>query len=123
MTKKKKQVFPQNWKGKFILLAAARSGKTDVSARRERSTRSGQIHLADKQMKKQKSDALEQGLTILEFIRHPQLLNDQSNSMVQDLMLKAIYGLGLDDAEQELFVRSPDAIMWPVTAGSHDYCR
>ena len=46
---------------------------------------------------------LEEGLTILEFIRHPQLLNDQSNSMVQDLMLKAIYGLGLDDAEQELF--------------------
>jgi hypothetical protein len=28
MTKKKKQVFPQNCKGKFILLAAARSGKT-----------------------------------------------------------------------------------------------
>jgi hypothetical protein len=56
-------------------------------------------------MKKTQKDILAQGLTITEFIRHPQLLNDQSNSLAQGTILKSIYGLELSDAELEIYYR------------------
>jgi hypothetical protein len=56
-------------------------------------------------MKKKQKEILEQGLTILEFIRHPKLLNDQSNSLAQDAILRSTYGFELSDAELELYRR------------------
>jgi hypothetical protein len=56
-------------------------------------------------MKKQKKEILEQSLTIIEFIRHPKLLNDQSNSLAQDTIVKSTYGLELSDTELEIYRR------------------
>jgi len=56
-------------------------------------------------MKMKQKEILEQGLTISEFIRHPRLLNDQSNSVAQDAILKSTYGLELGDSELEIYRR------------------
>jgi len=56
-------------------------------------------------MKRKQKEVLEQGLTIIEFIRHPLLLNDQSNSVAQDTILKSTYGLELNNIELEIFRR------------------
>jgi len=44
-------------------------------------------------------------LNIIEFIRHPDLINDQSLSMAQTTCLKATYGLPLQPEELELYKR------------------
>ncbi len=49
---------------------------------------------------------LDQSLNILEFITHPQLLNDQTLSLAQRTCLKAIYGLPLDAEEREVHERA-----------------
>lgn len=56
-------------------------------------------------MKTHQKQILEQGLTITEFIRHPHLLNDQSNSLAQDTILRSTYGIELRDAELEIYRR------------------
>ena len=57
-------------------------------------------------MKKEKVKRIRKELTIVEFIRHPQLLNDQSNSTAQDTILKSTYGLELTEAESEIYRRA-----------------
>jgi hypothetical protein len=57
-------------------------------------------------MKKRKVKKVKKQLTILEFIRHPQLLDDQSNSTAQDTILKSTYGLELNEAESEIYRRA-----------------
>jgi hypothetical protein len=47
-----------------------------------------------------------QRLDILEFIRHPQVLNDNSLSPGQTMCLKIIYGLPLDETEHALYVKA-----------------
>jgi len=47
-----------------------------------------------------------QSLDIIEFITHPELLNDQSLSVAQQTFLKATYGLALNFEEQEIFERA-----------------
>src|ERR1700722_16610277 len=44
-------------------------------------------------------------LNIVEFIRHPDLLNDQSHSDAQLACLKSIYGLPLSPRELEIYRR------------------
>jgi hypothetical protein len=46
---------------------------------------------------------IKRGLTIIDFIRHPQILNDQSMSLSQSAFLKVTYGLPLDDVELEIY--------------------
>lgn len=48
---------------------------------------------------------IKQGLTIIDFIRHPLLLNDQTTSPSQLAFLKAFYGLDLSDREREICCR------------------
>src|SRR5260370_34067259 len=45
-------------------------------------------------------------LNIVEFIRHADVLNDQTLSVAQLTCLKAIYGLPLDAQERELYERA-----------------
>ena len=45
-------------------------------------------------------------LDIIEFIRHTDVLNDQTLSVAQVTCLKAIYGLPLDAQERELYERA-----------------
>jgi hypothetical protein len=47
-----------------------------------------------------------QPLSILDFITHPQLLNDQTLSVAQKTFLKATYGLPLDNQECQVFRRA-----------------
>jgi len=54
-------------------------------------------------MKTHQKQIIEQGLTITEFICHPQLLNDQSNSVAQDTILKSSYGQELTNAELDIY--------------------
>ena len=49
---------------------------------------------------------ISQPLHIIEFIRHPELLNDQNLSVAQQAFLKATYGLPLNSEEQEIYQRS-----------------
>ena len=56
-------------------------------------------------MKNKKQQMIERALTIVEFIRHPQLLNDQMNSAAQDTILKSTYGLALSDVESQIYRR------------------
>jgi hypothetical protein len=44
-----------------------------------------------------------QPLNIIEFITHPELLNDQTLSVAQKAFLKAIYGLTLNAEEREIY--------------------
>ena len=44
-------------------------------------------------------------LNIIDFIRHPDLLNDQSLSETQITVLKVIYGQPLTDRELEIYRR------------------
>jgi Terminase large subunit, T4likevirus-type, N-terminal len=46
-----------------------------------------------------------QDVTIIDFIRHPLILNDQTMSPSQASFLKSIYGLPLDDVELEIYLR------------------
>jgi hypothetical protein len=48
---------------------------------------------------------ISQRLNIIDFIRHPQILNDQTMSVAQCAFLKVTYGLPLSDAELEKFRR------------------
>lgn len=45
-------------------------------------------------------------MNIIQFIEDPKLINDQSLSLAQKMSLKAIYGLPLDKAELELFMKT-----------------
>ena len=47
-----------------------------------------------------------QPVNILEFITHPELLNDQTMSVAQRTFLKATYGLPLTLAEREIYQRA-----------------
>jgi hypothetical protein len=47
-----------------------------------------------------------QSLNIIEFITHPELLNDQSLSVAQQAFLKATYGLALNSQELEIYQRA-----------------
>ena len=47
-----------------------------------------------------------QSLNILEFIEHPQILNDQTLSLAQKTLLKATYGLPLNSQEFDLYKRA-----------------
>jgi hypothetical protein len=44
-------------------------------------------------------------LNIIEFICHPEVLNDQSHSEAQLACLKSIYGLPLNEREMEIYRR------------------
>jgi hypothetical protein len=48
---------------------------------------------------------ISQRLNIIDFICHPQILNDQTMSVGQSAFLKSAYGLQLSDAELEMFRR------------------
>ncbi len=48
----------------------------------------------------------DQPLNILEFVRHPEILDDQTMSVAQETFLKAIYGLPLNFAEHDIYQRS-----------------
>jgi hypothetical protein len=48
---------------------------------------------------------ISQRLSIIDFIRHPQILNDQTMSLGQSAFLKSTYGLPLSEAELEMFCR------------------
>jgi hypothetical protein len=52
---------------------------------------------------KRKWKTIEQGMNIIDFIRHPLILNDQSMSPAQSAFLKVTYGLPLDDVELEIY--------------------
>src|SRR5712692_2547830 len=56
----------------------------------------------------------EHSLTIVDFIRHPLLLNDQTNSLGQDVLLKSTYGLALSAAELELYCRGTGREAYPA---------
>ena len=45
-------------------------------------------------------------LDIIEFIRRPEMLNDQSLSLAQEVCLKALYGLPLNERELEVYRRA-----------------
>src|SRR5579864_1137409 len=47
-----------------------------------------------------------QPLNIIEFITHPELLNDQSLSVAQQAFLKATYGLALNSEEAKIYQRA-----------------
>src|ERR1700722_3913488 len=47
-----------------------------------------------------------QSLDIIEFVKHPELLNDQSLSVAQQAFLKATYGLPLNSEELEIYQRA-----------------
>jgi phage terminase large subunit-like protein len=49
---------------------------------------------------------LTQALNILEFITHPELLNDQTLSVAQQTFLKVTYGLPLNSEERAIFQRA-----------------
>jgi hypothetical protein len=49
---------------------------------------------------------ISQPLSIIEFIEHPELLNDQSLSVAQKTFLKATYGLPLNSEEREIYQRA-----------------
>jgi hypothetical protein len=49
---------------------------------------------------------ISQQLNIIEFIKHPELLNDQSLSVAQQAFLKATYGLALNSEELEIYQRA-----------------
>jgi hypothetical protein len=49
---------------------------------------------------------ISQPLNIIEFITHPELLNDQSLSVAQQTFLKATYGLPLNPEELEIYQRA-----------------
>ena len=49
---------------------------------------------------------ISQQLNIIEFITHPELLNDQSLSVAQQAFLKATYGLALNSEELEIYQRA-----------------
>src|ERR1700693_401217 len=49
---------------------------------------------------------ISQQLNIIEFITHPELLNDQTLSVAQQAFLKATYGLPLNSEEQEIYQRA-----------------
>src|ERR1700730_7864549 len=49
---------------------------------------------------------MSQPLNIIEFIMHPALLNDQSQSVAQQAFLKATYGLPLNSEEQVIYQRA-----------------
>src|ERR1700693_4936410 len=49
---------------------------------------------------------ISQQLNIIEFITHPELLNDQSLSVAQRAVLKSIYGLELNSEELEIYQRA-----------------
>lgn len=52
-----------------------------------------------------KMKTIEQNLNIIDFIRHPLILNDQTMSPSQIAFLKSTYGLPLDDVELEIYRR------------------
>ena len=47
-----------------------------------------------------------QSLNIIDFITHPEVLNDQSLSVAQQAFLKATYGLALNSEELEIYQRA-----------------
>jgi phage terminase large subunit-like protein len=49
---------------------------------------------------------ISQQLNIIEFITHPEVLNDQSLSVAQQAFLKATYGLVLNSEEREIYQRA-----------------
>jgi hypothetical protein len=49
---------------------------------------------------------ISQQLNIIEFITHPELLNDRSLSVAQQAVLKATYGLELKSEEREIYQRA-----------------
>jgi hypothetical protein len=49
---------------------------------------------------------ISQQLNIIEFVTHPELLNDQSLSVAQQAFLKATYGLALNSEELEIYQRA-----------------
>jgi phage terminase large subunit-like protein len=49
---------------------------------------------------------ISQPLNIIEFVEHPELLNDQSLSVAQKTFLKVTYGLALNSEEQEIYERA-----------------
>src|ERR1700730_3873861 len=49
---------------------------------------------------------ISQPLNIIEFITHPELLNDQSLSVAQQAFFKATYGLPLTTEEEEIYQRA-----------------
>ena len=49
---------------------------------------------------------ISQSVSIIEFIMHPALLNDQSLSVAQRAFLKATYGLPLNAEELEIYQRA-----------------
>ena len=49
---------------------------------------------------------ISQPLNIIEFITHPELLNDQSLSVAQQTFLKSTYGLALNSEEREIYQRA-----------------
>jgi hypothetical protein len=48
---------------------------------------------------------IKRGLTIIDFIQHPQILNDQTMSPSQIAFLKSVYGLPLTDEEFQIYRR------------------
>ena len=46
-----------------------------------------------------------QALNIIDFIRHPSILNDQTMSLSQTAFLKSAYGLALNEVEMEIYRR------------------
>ena len=52
-------------------------------------------------------------MNIIEFIKDPDLVNDQTNSVAQDMALKTIYGLDLNDEELPIYRQ---------TTGLDEYC-
>lgn len=45
-------------------------------------------------------------INIVDFVQHPDLLNDQTLSKAQMAALKTIYGLPLDEVEREVYQRA-----------------
>src|SRR5271169_3230806 len=56
-----------------------------------------------------------QALNIVEFIRHPELLNDQTHSAAQTAFLKSTYGLALNSEEREIFEQATGRSDCPLT--------
>src|SRR6266436_4220299 len=54
-------------------------------------------------------------LNIIQFIEHPDLLNDQSLSEMQRTILKSIYGLALSQAELEMYCASTGRATYQAT--------
>jgi hypothetical protein len=53
-----------------------------------------------------KQEAFYERLDIIEFIKHPRVLNDNSLSPAQKMCLKIIYGLPLDETERALYFKA-----------------